>query len=111
MRKQKRFTFAVVKTKDKYRIQCNETKEFVSGDMSSFKEAKKVFNECVKTEDFKLASTTMSLEDIKKRTDLFGGRLRPVKKTWTIEEARLVAKLYISRGELYHKNKKLYLAA
>lgn len=109
--KQKRFNFSIVSMDGKYMIECDETKELVSGKISSLKKARELIKGHISTEHFKEISTNLTVEQVRERVKLFGGRLRPKKKPWTIEEALLVAKLYQTRGELYEKNPKLYSSA
>ena len=111
MATQKRFTFSIIREDGRYRIQCNETKELVTGKISSLRKADRIMKEHIHNagakERFTKACLKMKLSLVK----LFGGRLRPRGKPWSLQEARLVASRYQSRGEMYNKNPKLYNSA
>ena len=106
-----RKNFSVIRVEGYYRIQCDDTLELVSGKLSSFAKAQKILRDHVNTDKFLVLCKDFSKEEVARRVKLFGGRLRPKAKLWTIEEARLVASLYTSRGEFFNKNKKLYSTA
>lgn len=106
-----RLNFSIVRVGGHYRIQCDETLELVSGKISSRKVIEGLLKDHISTDKFKEASKTFTKEEISKRVKLFNGRLRPKKKPWTIEEAKLVASIYTSRGQLYTQNPKLYSSA
>jgi len=103
--------FSIIKDGSRYYIKCDDTLELVSNGISTLWSAKKILKEHVKTSDFVEASKNMTKEEVEQRVKIFGGRLRPKKKPWTIQEAILVASIYSSRGELYNKNQALYTSA
>ena len=112
MATQKRFTFSIIREDGRYRIQCNETKELVTGKISSLRKADRIMKEHIHNAGAKERfSKGMPKDEIVRLVKLFGGRLRPRGKPWSLEEARLVASIYESRGEMYNKNPKLYISA
>lgn len=111
MATQKRSNFSIIKESKYYFIQCDETKELMSGKIGSLKKAKKYLLDHVNTINFVEILESMSTDEVARRIKLFKGRLRTKQKLWTIEEARLIAKTYTSRGEIYNKNPKLYSTA
>lgn len=104
-------TFSIVKVDIYYRVVCDQTQEFVTGKISHIKKAEKLLLENIKTEAFIEASKTMSKKQILEGIKYFNGRLRPAKTPWTIEEARLIASLYLNRGDMYKNSKTLYACA
>jgi len=108
---QKRINFSVIIHEGYYRIQCDETKELISGKIKCKKKALRILRDHVDTNSFKENCKSLSKEHIKERMKLFKGRLRPMKKSWTIEEATLVASIYNTRGQLYDENQKCYMSA
>lgn len=108
---QKRINFSIIREDGRYRIKCDETSELVTGKIASKKLAMKLLRENISVASFKVAAATMPKEEVLRRVKLFGGRLRPKKKPWTIEEARLVASIYDTRGKFYNNNKKCYHSA
>lgn len=107
---QKRINFSIVRIDGYYRVRCDETLELISGKISSRKKAQIILRENVGTESFLKASIVWSKDEIARRMKLFAGRLRPKGKPWTIEEARLVASTYDSRGKFYNYNRNAYSA-
>jgi hypothetical protein len=106
-----RKNFSIVRIDGNFRIQCDDTLELVSGKIRSLAKANQILKNHVNTDKFLIESKDFTKEEIVRRVRLFGGRLRPKGKLWTIEEARLVASLYTSRGEFFNKNKRLYSTA
>ncbi len=108
---QKRFKYSLVKVDSYYRVQCDDNLELVSGKIHGKKKAEKILKDHIGTAQFLEASKDLSEEEIIEIVKLFGGRLRPKQKPWTLQEATLVASIYNSRGELYNENQKCYLSA
>jgi hypothetical protein len=111
MTKQKRFKFSIVRNNGRYYVQCDDTGEIMSGAISQKRKALKYLLDHVNTDRFLQTLPNMSKEEVARRVKIFGGRLRPKKKPWTLEEARLIASLCDSRGELYTEYNSTYMTA
>lgn len=108
---QKRLNFSIICQKGDYFIRCDETLEKMTDKISSKTKALKIFKQQVVASTLTETLGKLSKKELEERVRIFKGRLRLEQKPWTLEEAKLVASLYSTRGEMYNKNNKLYTSS